>query len=110
MKTVAVAVLSLVLATPVVSIPTPSDAQVMVGRGNSRGSAPRRPALSEREVNRLMEAEDAVFEIEDRIAAIEASANPTPEQLAELPELRERLERENAVVERLTAKRDRRRS
>jgi hypothetical protein len=108
MKTLAVAVFSLLVAAPVVSVPTPADAQVMVGRGSSRGAPPRRPALSPREENRLIEAEDAVFEIEDRIAAIEASATPTPEQLAELPELRERLERENAVVERLTAKRDRR--
>lgn len=108
MKSFAVAALSLALAVPVVSIPTPSDAQVMVGRGAARGSAPRRPALTPREENRLIEAEDAMFEIEDRIAVIESSESPTPEQLAELPELRERLERESAVVERLTAKRDRR--
>lgn len=108
MKTLAIAVLSLVLAAPVISIPTPADAQVMVGRGSARGSAPRRPALSEREQERLAEAEDAVWELEEQIADIEAAAEPTPEQTAQLPELRERLERETAVVDRLTAKRDRR--
>jgi Tfp pilus assembly protein FimV len=108
MKSLAIAALSLVLAAPVVSIPTPSDAQVMVGRGNARGSAPRRPALSERERERLAEAEDAVWELEEQIADIEAAEQPTPEQATQLSELRERLERENAVVERLTAKRDRR--
>jgi len=108
MKTLAVAVLSLLLAAPVVSVPTPADAQVMVGRGNARGAPPRRPPLSQREENRLIAAEDAVYSLEDQIAAIEASEAPTAEQLAQLPELRERLAEESATVERLTAKRNRR--
>ena len=110
MKTFAIAALALVLAAPLASIPTPSDAQVLTGRGNPRMARAPRPALSAREEDQLFAAQDAVYDLEQQIAVIEAASEPTAEQTASLPDLREQLEDQQATVERLEAKRDRRRS
>lgn len=108
----AVVALAVVLATPtVVAFPSTADAaQVLAGRGGdtrrSRSAAPR-PALSEREEERLFAAEDAVIELTEQIEAIEASATPSPQDAARLEDLRRRLAGEQRTVERLVAKRDR---
>jgi hypothetical protein len=111
MKTLALVALAAVIAAPVsVSFPAPADAQVLAGRGGDtrRLRAAPRPALSEREENRLFAAEEAVWELTDQIATIEATAEPTAEQTESLVDLRRRLEEQQAIVDRLTAKRDRR--
>jgi hypothetical protein len=106
MKTFAVMALAVVLAAPVVTVPTPSDAQVLVGGGRRR--LPPRPPLSEREETRLYDAQNAIYDLQMQIDAIEATPEPTAEQAAALPDLRQRLAEEQAVAERLEAKRDRR--
>ena len=110
MKTFAILALAVALSAPVVTTPTTSDAQVLTGGGSSsrRWRPAPRPALSPREEDRLFAAQDAVYDLEQQIAVIEASPEPTPEQTAALPDLRERLAAEQEVVERLETKRDRR--
>ena len=107
----AVFALAIAFAAPVATaFATPADAQVLAGRGGdtrSMRSAPR-PALSEREEDRLFAAEEATFELTAQIEAIEANAEATPEQIASLEGLRRRLADEQRTVDRLTAKRDRR--
>lgn len=107
---IAVFALAVALAAPMAAaIPTPADAQVLAGRGgDTRRSQNTRPALTEREENRLFEAEEATFELTDRIEAIEANAEATPEEVASLEGLRRRLAEAQRTVDRLTAKRDRR--
>lgn len=103
--------LAVVLAAPVaVAVPTPSDAQVLAGRGGDTRRAPSapRPALSEREEDRLFAAEDAVIALTEQIAQLEAVAEPTAQQTAQLEQLRERRDDEQGVVDRLQRKRDRR--
>lgn len=108
----AVVALALVMATPtVVAFSSPADAaQVLAGRGGdtrrSRSAAPR-PALSEREEERLFAAEDAVIELTEQIEAIEASPVPAQTDAARIEELRRRLNDEQRTVDRLVAKRDR---
>ena len=70
MKSALVAALSLALAAPVFSIPTVSDAQVLTGRGSAPRGAPRRPALSEAELERLFDAEDQVIDLDGQIAEL----------------------------------------
>lgn len=107
----AVVALAIALAAPAAaSIPAPAEAQVLTGRGGDtrRLRVAPRPALTEREEDRLFAAEEAVFELQSQIDALEALAAPTPEQIASMEDLRERLEDEQGVVDRLTRKRDRR--
>jgi len=111
MQNLVVIALAVVLAAPVsVSFPAPADAQVLTGRSGDarRERRAARPALSEREQERLFQAEEAVWEITDQIATIEAAPEPTAEESASLTGLRSRLEEEQEVVDRLQAKRDRR--
>ncbi|WP_428148941.1 hypothetical protein [Brevundimonas sp.] len=110
MKFAAVA-LVIALAAPVAaSIPATAEAQVLAGRGGDTRrlrEAPR-ATLSPREEDRLFEAEQAVFDLQAEIETLEAVAAPTPEQIASLEDLRERLEDEQGIVDRLTRKRNRR--
>ncbi|MFC5343166.1 hypothetical protein ACETK8_08975 [Brevundimonas staleyi] len=110
MKFTAVAIAIALAAPMAAAVPAPADAQVLAGRGGDTRrlrSAPR-PALSEREEARLFAAEDAVFELTQQIEELEAVAEPTAAQSASLENLRERLNDEQATVDRLQAKRDRR--
>lgn len=107
---VAVFTLALALAAPMAaSIPTPADAQVMSGRGgDTRRARAERPPLTEREEDRLYAAEEAVAELTQQIAELEAATDPTAAQVASLTDLREQLEDEQSTVDRLHRKRDRR--
>ncbi len=108
---VAVFTLALALAAPMAaSLPTPADAQVLSGRGGDtrRLRAAPRPALTEREEERLYAAENAVAELTQQIEALEAATEPTAAQTAALAEMRDQLEDEQNTVERLQRKRDRR--
>lgn len=69
MKILLVATLILSTATPVATIATMADAQVMVGRG---ASSRDRPNLTERREASLMEAEDRVAEFDSKIAELKA--------------------------------------
>ncbi|WP_309627618.1 hypothetical protein [Brevundimonas sp.] len=107
----AVVALAIVLAAPVAaSFPATAEAQVLAGRGGDTRrlrEAPR-AALTPREEDRLFAAEEAVFELQAQIETLEEVAAPTPEQIASLEDLRERLEDEQGTVDRLTRKRNRR--
>ena len=107
----AVVALAIALAAPAAaSLPATAEAQVLAGRGGDTRrlrEAPR-PALTAREEDRLFAAEEAVFELQSQIETLEALASPTPEQISSMEDLRERLEDEQGIVDRLTRKRDRR--
>jgi len=111
MKHVLVALLAVTVATPVISIPVPSDAQVLVGSGAARRTAPRRPRLSEAELDRLTQAEDTVFEIDARMETIQTAAEEagglTAEQQTEIDALTQRREEAQRIIDRLEAKRNR---
>lgn len=110
MKHVLLAVVALTVATPVISIPVVSEGQVLTGSGASR-RVPRRPRLSEAEIQRLAEAEDQVVELDFQIADIEQAGKDqeglTEAQQAELEGLTRRREEAQATVDRLEAKRNR---
>ncbi len=110
MKHLLVAVLAATVAIPVVSIPVPADAQVMVGSGAVRRSAPRRPRLTEAEQNRLFEAEEELITLETQIEDLQAAAEGaelTESQRAEMDTLGRRRVEVQAVVDQLQAKRNR---
>ncbi len=112
MKRSLVIVLAAALAVPAVSlIATPADAQVLTGRNAPRNSGPARPALSEREENRLYEAEDQVFEIDSQLADIQAAAEAaggmTEAQQAQVAALTRRRAEAQRTIDRLEAKRNR---
>lgn len=111
MKLPLVALLAAVIATPVISIPTPADAQVLTGRGAPRRGPAPRPRLSESELDRLTAAEDVVFEMDSQIEAIRTAATEaggvTPAQQAEIDALTRRRDEAQAIVDRLEAKRNR---
>lgn len=107
----AVVALAIALAVPMAaSIPATAGAQVMTGRGGDtrRLRETPRPALTAREEDRLFAAEEAVFELQSQIETLEALAAPTPDQISSMEDLRERLDDEQGIVDRLTRKRDRR--
>ena len=109
-RTLAVA-LALATAMPVVTLPVLADAQVLTGRGAPRRASPPRPALTEREENRLYEAEDQVFEIDQQLAEIQAAAEAagglTEAQQAEINVLTRRRADAQRTIDRLEAKRNR---
>lgn len=112
MKRSLVIALSAAMAIPAFTLPAgPSDAQVLTGRGAPRRAAPPRPALTEREENRLFEAEDQVFEIDSQLAEIqaagEAAGGLTPAQQTQIDTLTRRREEAQRTIDRLEAKRDR---
>ena len=111
MKTVAILIAAAALAAPMaLTLSSPADAQVLAGRNGDtrRLREATRPALTAGEEDRLFAAEEAVFEIQGQIETLEAIEAPTPENVSSLEDLRERLEREQGTVDRLTRKRDRR--
>ena len=115
MKLSLVVVLVAMMAMPVISTPTPSDAQVLTGRG--RGSPPRRPArpapppLSEAEENRLWDAQAEIVEIDRQVAELQTLGQGqnglTAEQQAAMDAHVARRTGLQADVTRLEAKRDR---
>lgn len=112
MKRSLVIALSAALALPAVAlVATPADAQVMTGRNAPRNTGPSRPALSEREENRLFEAEDRVFEIDTQLADIQAAAEAagglTAAQQAQVDTLTRRRAEAQRTIDRLEAKRNR---
>ncbi len=114
MKLPLIALLAAILATPVVSIPTTADAQVLTGGGRRAARRPRaepRPALSEVEEDRLWDAQAEIeridTEITDLQALVETQGALTPAQQAEVDAHAARRASLQAVVARLEAKRDR---
>ncbi|NBW11815.1 MAG: hypothetical protein EBR82_27665 [Caulobacteraceae bacterium] len=112
MKAALIAALVFTTATPAVVLPTLADAQVMAGRGAARAAERnRRPALSEREEDRLFAAQDQVVELQQQIEALEAAGQTagglTPEQTAQITAHRTQMAEAQSVVDRLEAKRDR---
>lgn len=110
MKHVLVAVLALAVSAPVVSIPTSSEAQVRTGRGAALRRPPR-PALTERELDRLYAAEDLVMEMDNQIAAIQQAGEDqgglSEEQRREIAALTARRDEAQRTIDRLEAKRNR---
>lgn len=110
MKRSLVTALALAVALPAVALSTaPADAQVLTGRGAPNRAGPR--PLSERELNRLHEAEDLVFEIDSEVADIqaegEAAGGLTEAQQARIAELTRRREDAQRTIDRLERKRNR---
>ncbi len=115
MKLPLIALLAVVLAAPVVTVPTAADAQVRVGSG-ARRDPPRRvrppaPRLTEAEEDRLWDAQAEVNNLDTQIAAVNALAaaagGATPEHQATLADLTARRTAEQEVVDRLQAKQNR---
>lgn len=115
MKLPLIALIAAVLATPVVSIPTPADAQVLTGGGRSRAARRPRaepaPALSQAEEDRLWDAQAEIERIDTAVADLQALVETqgalTPAQQAEVDAHAARRATLQAVVIRLEAKRDR---
>lgn len=112
MKRSLVIALSAALAVPVIGLSaTAADAQVLTGRNAPSRAAPPRPALSEREENRLYEAEDQVFEIDSQLADIQAAGEVqgglTEAQRAQVEALTRRRAEAQRIIDRLEAKRNR---
>lgn len=111
MKNVVVAALALLIAAPAISVPTVADAQVRTGSGAALRRAPQRPSLSDRELDRLYEAEDEVMELDGQIAEIqsagEAAGGLTEAQQSELATLTRRRDAAQRTIDRLERKRNR---
>lgn len=112
MKRSLVLALSAALAIPAATVPVSvADAQVLTGSGAPRRGAPPRPALTEREENRLFEAEDQVFQIDTQLADIQAAAEAaggmTEAQQAQVNALTRRRAEAQRTIDRLEAKRNR---
>lgn len=112
MKLPLIALLAVVLAAPVVTVPTSADAQVRVGSG-ARRDPPRRvrppaPRLTEAEEDRMWDAQAEISNLDTQIAAVHALAQgaggATPEHTATLADLTARRTAEQAVYDRLQAK------
>ena len=115
MKSAVIIALSLGLAAPaaVAVIPAPSEAavQVLAGANAARRSTPRRPGLSDRDLERLYAAQDRQIEHETKIAELtditQAGGTLTEAQTRELGELQRRLADDLRTIERLEAKNER---
>lgn len=113
MKSAAILTLSLLIAAPaaVTFAPASAEAQVLAGSNAARRAAPRRPGLSERDRQRLFEAQDNLVENEDAIAELnaitEAGGVLNERQSRELAERQRRLADAQRTIERLEAKNER---
>ncbi len=112
MKAALIAALIVTTATPVVVLPTFADAQVLAGRSSARATQRRnRPALSEREQDRLFAAQDQVIALQEQIDILESAGQSagglSPEQTAQLTANRSQMAEAQEIVDRLEAKRDR---
>ncbi len=109
-----VAVLAVALATPVVSIPTSSDAQVLTRRDRGASSARRTPRaqpprLSAEEQDSLYAAQDAIANINAELAELQRlgteQGSLTEAQRAQVEAHTTRRTEAQATVDRLVAKR-----
>ena len=116
MKRTLVALIALVIAAPVVTVPIASEAQVLTGRGSAprsvrRPARPAPPPLSEAEEDRLFEAESQILDLDRQIAELEqagaAQGGLSDPQRTQLQSLSATRSDAAEVVERLEAKRDR---
>lgn len=114
MKSALVLAAALVIAMPVVSVPTVADAQVLVGGGRAapaRRARPAPPRLTEAEENQLWEAQSEIETIDGQIAEVRAAGDTqgslTTEQQAYLDAQAARREELQAIVTRLEAKKNR---
>ncbi|KQY84573.1 hypothetical protein [Brevundimonas sp. Root1423] len=114
MKSALVLAAAIVMAMPVVSVPTVSDAQVLTGRARAapaRRARPAPPRLSEAEENQLWDAQSEIGTVDEQIAAVQAAGQAqgalTPEQQAQLNAHNARRTELQAVVTRLEAKQNR---
>ena len=91
MKSALVLAAALVMAMPVVSVPTVSDAQVLTGRGRAvptRRARPAPPRLTEAEEDRLWDAQSEIGTIDEQVATLQAAGPAqgalTPEQQVQM--------------------------
>lgn len=115
MKPILIAAIAFAVAAPaaVSLIPASAEAQVLAGRNAARAATrPARPALTEREEERLYAAQDEVQTLQMQIEDIRTSGQEqgglTPEQTAAIAEREARIAEQQRVVDRLEAKRARR--
>jgi len=114
MKLPLIALLAVVLAAPIVTVPTAADAQVRVGSG-ARRDPPRRvrpaPRLTEAEEDRMFAAQDEILDVDAEIASIrqagETAGGLSPEQQAQIDALGVRRTAAQQIVDQLQAKLDR---
>jgi hypothetical protein len=111
MKLPLIALLSVVIAAPVVTVPTYADGQVLTGRGAARRSAPRprpAPVLSDAEYDQMYAAQDQIADIDTERAAIiaagEAAGGLTEAQRLAIEDLDVRRAAAQEVYERLQGK------
>ncbi|MGZ9113468.1 MAG: hypothetical protein ACXW3K_02500 [Brevundimonas sp.] len=114
MKSALVFAAALVMAMPVVSVPTVADAQVLTGRGRAtptRRARPAPPRLTDAEENQLWDAQSEIGAIDEQIAEVRAAGETqgslTTEQQAYLNAQATRRTELEAVVTRLEAKKNR---
>ncbi len=114
MKSALVLAAAVVLAMPVVSVPTVSDAQVLTGRARAtpaRRARPAPPRLTEAEEDRLWDAQTELGTLDGQIAALQAAVqtqgSASAEQQAQLNAQAARRTELQTVITRLEAKRDR---
>jgi hypothetical protein len=116
MKPFLIAAVALAVAAPaaVSFVPATAEAQVLAGRNAARAATrPSRPALTEREEERLYAAQDEVQTLETQIEDIRAAGEQqegglTAEQTAQITEREARIAEHQRVIDRLEAKRARR--
>lgn len=114
MKSALVLAAALVMAMPVVSVPTVADAQVLTGRSRpspARRARPAPPRLTEAEENQLYDAQAEIDTLDGQVADVRAAGETqgalTPEQQAYLDAQAARRTELEAVVTRLEAKKRR---
>jgi hypothetical protein len=108
-----VAVLAVALATPVISIPTTSDAQVLTRRSGASSAARRapraQPRLSAEEQDSLYAAQDLIADINAELADLQRlgaeQGSLTDVQRAQIDAHTVRRTEAQATVDRLVAKR-----
>jgi hypothetical protein len=111
MKSALVLAAALVMAMPVLSVPTVSEAQVLTGRSRAapaRRARPAPPRLSEAEENQLWDAQGEIGTVDEQIAEVQAAGQTqgalTAEQQARLNAHSARRAELQAIVTRLEAK------
>lgn len=114
MKSALVLAAALVMAMPVVSVPSVADAQVLTGRGRAtpaRRARPAPPRLTDAEEDRLWEAQSELGTLDEQIAelqaAVQAQGAASAEQQTQLNAHAARRTELQTVITRLEAKRDR---
>ena len=114
MKSALVLAAAFVMAMPVVSVPTVSDAQVLTGRGRAmptRRARPAPPRLTEAEEDRLWDAQTQIATIDEQVTTLQAAGQTqgalTPEQQAQMNAHVARRAELQTIVTQLEAKKNR---